>query len=141
MSLILFIKKYFSNRKVFRTQKNTKILSLDQFQKKIKIERFRSGRNNESFSLILISSTKFENFIFPQSDKLNNIAMKLRNIDHMGWFDDRHLGILLPYTRKEGADRLLKRLWTNLEGFHKETLKCQIFTYPDRTNTSQKEDV
>jgi lipopolysaccharide/colanic/teichoic acid biosynthesis glycosyltransferase len=71
-------------------------------------ERQRVDRNQHMLSLLLfnvgkrnIDGVKEQNF----AHILNN---RIRSTDEVGWFDSKHIGVILPYTNAEGAHKLAK---------------------------------
>ena len=92
-------------------------------------ERERANRNKHQFSLIV-----FE-FGLPVTDQtktinlLKKIWKRLRIIDEIGWYGSNRIGIILPYTSKQGAWQLTKCL-SDLNDSSVLISTCTICTYP-----------
>ena len=105
------------------------ILSVADFRQIIEHERERANRNQHQFSLVLIDSETFntDNSITRQIIKI--ITRRVRNVDELGWYDEKRVGIILPYTSTEGAARLIENLFDSLDTEIPIPV-CDIFTYP-----------
>ncbi|MGD8833657.1 MAG: hypothetical protein PVJ84_10725 [Desulfobacteraceae bacterium] len=75
----------------------------DTFHELIKLERDRVHRNDRQFSLLLIRINKKDNAKAPIFKIVQNVSKRVRKIDQLGWYDDNHLGVLLPNTPHTGA--------------------------------------
>jgi len=96
----------------------------------IKKERFRSDRSNYGFSLILFNISLFfdtEENIF---SFLENIIMRIRISDEIGWYNPRNIGLILPDTKLNGAHNLAKQIVSasNSDAFD---IPYNIFVYPN----------
>jgi len=60
---------------------------------------------------------------------LDNIKSTVREIDKIGWYDSRRIGILLPYTTGEGAYKMVEKLGDALK-INKPISGFTIYTYP-----------
>jgi lipopolysaccharide/colanic/teichoic acid biosynthesis glycosyltransferase len=76
-------------------------LCRDEFRRNLEIERARTDRSEKPFSLILLEGRSLgcEDF----SRLMDRLFTRLRMIDQIGWFDERRLGVVLPYTGATGA--------------------------------------
>jgi hypothetical protein len=63
----------------------------------------------------------------------------MRRIDEIGWYRQRQIGIILPYTNFQGAGRFVESL-NNLIGFTMPIVNCTIFTYPDDKRKKDMEE-
>jgi len=99
------------------------IQSREEFHKLLRRERARSDRNEHEFSLLV-----FEPADPPVIEELVRVlARRKRQIDEMGWFDERRVSVLLPYTSPDGANTLAHHVGRML------TVPrpiCTIYTYP-----------
>lgn len=84
------------------------IIDRDNFINLIELERDRVHRTNRQFSLVLISVNGNNNGSVDISDVTKIISKRVRRIDRIGWYDDTHLGVLLPNTNYTGAQVFLK---------------------------------
>lgn len=73
------------------------------FHKLIELERDRVHRNDRQFSLLLIRIKENDN-AKPHITKLvETLSKRVRKTDHIGWYDNIHLGVLLTNTTNAGA--------------------------------------
>ncbi len=141
MSLLFNFRSHLSGSKTFDPRRSAAgILPRDHFRRLIEYERYRSGRNNHEFSLVLIAMDADAKHSARSVARLKKIARQLRQVDEVGWFDDQRIGILLPYTSREGASLLMSRICHDLEAECSETLECHIFSYPDKQVFGVEED-
>lgn len=81
------------------------ILSREYFFKLIELERDRVHRTNRQFSLILIRVNGNNNGSISVTE---TVCKRVRRTDRIGWYDDSHIGVLLPNTTYAGAQVFLK---------------------------------
>lgn len=101
------------------------------FHKLIELERDRVHRNDRQFSLLLIH-IKENDVATPLITKLiQTISKRARKTDHIGWYDDNHLGVLLPNTTNAGAQAFANdiRKGQNNSGI---TAVFETLSYPDK---------
>jgi PleD family two-component response regulator len=113
---------------LFKTKIADGISSVADFRRIIGSERARADRANYHFSLILLD-LKFSN----DNHKTNKILLqkiisRARKIDQLGWYDKQRIGILLPYTSEQGAQKFAENL---CELFEPPTAQCvfKLYTY------------
>jgi hypothetical protein len=82
-----------------RSNRGYEIIDRFSFRRLIEMERYRVHRNNMQFSLVLFNVDAHQG----NHDLLYTIFQKIRRTDQIGWFDDCHIGILLPNTATSGA--------------------------------------
>ncbi len=114
-----------------RTVLPDEIESVERFQKAIERERFRSDRNGFPFSLLTFEVIDGEGQVLVEAEFIKRLTKRVRATDIVGWFDERHLAVLLPETSEEGAQALA----TDIDKRLVQTGKvppCRIYTYPDR---------
>jgi hypothetical protein len=110
------------------------ILDRDNFIKLIQQERDRAHRTHRQFSLVIISVNGNNN---ANVSVTANISKRVRRIDRIGWYDDSHIGVLLPNTTYAGAQVFLKDISKNNE----ETtgnMDTAIMSYPENSSTSSR---
>jgi hypothetical protein len=106
------------------------IYSEKDFVQILERERERANRNNHSFSLVVFDLRFFHPFPSATNKLIKKITFRMRRIDEIGWYRQRQIGIILPYTNFQGAGRFVESL-NNLIGFTMPIVNCTIFTYPD----------
>ena len=75
------------------------ILIREEFHHLIEYERVRSDRDGSAFSLVLFDvSGDLPKRRSRVQGALQNLRAVVRLVDHIGWFEDREIGILLPST-------------------------------------------
>lgn len=128
MSLLLIVQNVLNSARAAGRESAARLLPQHDFRRLILKERDRACRNNTAFSLVLIETGDLGRRSAHPPD-VEAIVRRLRNVDEIGWFDDERLGILLPYTTREGAHQMIERLRGPLKragGIH-----CDIYTFPD----------
>ena len=108
----------------------------EAFQRAIVKERHRSDRSNNQYSLLILSLA-----IQSEEDErigraIAMIRKRIRTIDEIGWYEENQLGIILPFTSMEGADRLADEICgivtAHLESA--ECIACELFSYDSETS-------
>jgi len=105
------------------------IYSTEDFYEVIERERARADRSNQRFSLVVfdvdlpnIANTKHEHVV-------SVLSSRLRISDEIGWFDKRHIGMILPDTLEEGALKLADEVCQEINGKSLTSL-CTVYAYP-----------
>lgn len=99
------------------------------FLRTVERERARSDRNGEPFSILSYEVIDESGQEQATKDFAQFLIGRVRSTDIIGWFDERHLAILMPETTPAGAQALALSV---AEAFADQpTLpSCRIFTYP-----------
>ena len=133
---------FFKRRKAFSSTTDTikkkvvgQICSEAEFTIIIENERARAERNDHCFSLILFDTAA----IGLKPGTIGSFAQKIRNrirqVDQIGWYDNRRIGLILPYTSNVGACQLAAYICSDVEMSYSPSI-CHVNTYPiDRTLT------
>lgn len=107
------------------------VSSPDVFRQLIEKERCRANRNDHRYSLLILQLT-------PEAVNGNGLKLKkaigviqerIRNVDEVGWYAERQLGIILPYTSQDGARKLAEDLCTRLEPWVGGAA-WEVYSYP-----------
>lgn len=104
------------------------IESMQVFHRAIERERNRSDRKGRSFSILsyeVIGSDGQERVV---KDFFDHVFGRVRKTDVVGWFDERHVAILLPETSEDAA-RLVAKDLCDCNGKNGGP-KYRIYTYP-----------
>jgi hypothetical protein len=108
--------------------KNQGICSHTEFTRLVEKERCRVDRNDHHYSLLVfnlnleeVTENQFQKFI-------QKIRQRLRNIDEIGWYAEKKLGIILPYTTKTGAEKLAGEICGMIEPPSGCTA-CEVYSY------------
>ena len=106
------------------------ILVREDFHRLIEYERVRSDRDGSAFSLVLFDvSVDLPSRKGRVKSALERLRTTIRLVDHIGWFEDREIGILLPATDYERAERFVAALEARVSDLG---YTVSIFTYPDK---------
>lgn len=110
------------------------------FLRLIQLERDRVHRNEMYFSLILfkITSNDVEKGYL---DKLIGLLKnRVRRIDLIGWYDDKHLGVLLPETPSSGAQVIIRDIYKVQDG-EGIPLDFETMTYPSSDESIEGREI
>ena len=117
--------------KSFRNSSTDLLAGKEAFQRAIEKERYRSDRSNHKYSLLILSLA-----IKSEEDErigraIDTIRKRIRAIDEIGWYDENQLGIILPFTSMDGADRLADEIGDIITSHLEpdECLACELFSY------------
>ena len=114
-------------------QKTTgKIYFEDEFRSIIERERARSDRTDHQFSLIVLDLGSPDENHHTNHHMLQKIFRRVRTIDEIGWYDQNHIGIILPYTSAQGAQKFAESL-SNSISLPVEECFLNVYTYASDT--------
>ncbi len=127
----------------FKTSRDSSIdlpAGKEAFQRAVEKERYRSDRSNQTYSLLILSLA-IEN----ESDErihqaIATIRERIRTIDEIGWYDENQLGLILPFTAMDGANRLADEICGIIRSHLEpaEFLACELFSYdPEKVPESE----
>jgi GGDEF domain-containing protein len=108
------------------------LLPQDQFQRAIEKERIRSDRGEHEYSLLVLTPNLDEK---KQAARLRKIVLAIRkmirDLDEVGWYDKKQLGIILPYTSREGAEQLAHKICEKITPHVNASggVLCEVFCY------------
>jgi hypothetical protein len=120
----------FKTKRIYKSKSSAnKILSEEAFRFVLDRERERVGRNQHQYSLILLDLGSTNKNSSKISRIVNTVALRVRSVDELGWYDKQRIGIILPYTSMDGACKLAENLCSIFED-ELPKLKFDVFTYP-----------
>ena len=103
-------------------------------------ERSRADRNGNIFSLIIFRMANLPPGISIQRRMLVSLGSRLRDTDEFGWYDDRHLGAIIPYASRQNAQRIAESICRDLSlPSNNETFI--VYTYPESWFSDQRSDL
>lgn len=105
----------------------------EKFHELIELERNRVHRDERQFSLVLISVNRSKNENADLIKLVQKASKRVRRIDQIGWFDNNHLGVLLPNTTLGGAQIIAQEICNSQNG-SKSTIPFETLSYPDNKN-------
>ena len=129
-------------REVFvRGSRLSSIQPREQFRAIVMRERAGADRNQHVFSLLLF------NIGDPEANRVavqylaHVVANRIRMPDEVGWFDDKRIGVLLPYTSADGAWKLAKDICQAIAA-KASPPEYTIYTYPSKwfSNSNEHQD-
>lgn len=96
----------------------------------LRLEKQRAQRSGSALSILMLiqehsNGKDSENISF----LLKAVHSKIRETDIVGYIDQHTLGVLLPYTDKEGAKKFGEKI---MNGFNRRQLSVAGATYPDQ---------
>lgn len=101
----------------------------------IELERERVHRDEKQFSLILISADGNNNRNGSLIELVNEISKRVRRIDRIGWYDNTHIGVLLPNTTYTGAQIVVKDICKNQDSSN-NPISYKTLSYPEKSKSS-----
>ena len=103
--------------------------STDDFWTRLHHERARTNRSGCEFCLVVFDqpNTKSQASLMPSFVEI--LVARVRTIDAIGWFDDRRIGLILPYTSPDAARHLADEMCQKIASvpLHPEWV---VYTYP-----------
>jgi lipopolysaccharide/colanic/teichoic acid biosynthesis glycosyltransferase len=105
------------------------LYSVPQFHAALEREQARAERNRHQVSLVLIRTSDRDHELHGRPCLVDILRGRLRIMDEGGWFDRSRLGVLMPYTSREGARHMVEDLCRLMEGGLSPS-DCEIYTYP-----------
>ena len=128
--------------RLFRSKKDStlEISSEKIFHQKLKIERSRTHRNGHEFSVVIFDLEELQLSKKNVETMIKTIQSRIRDIDHMGWYDKNRIGVILPYTSAKGAKEFSNNIIKSIDDAKKES-KYNLITYPPEKKASgEKKD-
>ena len=104
------------------------IHSEDEFRSIIERERARADRTDHQFSLIILDLGSFDGNHHTTHHMLQKILRRVRRIDEIGWYNQNLVGIILPYTSAQGAQKFAESLCNSFSPPINECL-FNVYTY------------
>ena len=110
------------------------IHSEEEFRSIIERERARADRTDHQFSLIVLDLGSSDENHHTTHHMLQKIFRRVRRIDEIGWYDQNRIGVILPYTSAQGAQKFAESLCNS---FNPPMGECflNVYTY-DSDQTS-----
>jgi lipopolysaccharide/colanic/teichoic acid biosynthesis glycosyltransferase len=103
-------------------------------------ERGRADRNGNRFSLIIFKTANLPPGVAIQRRLQLSLGSRLRDTDEFGWYDDQHLGAIIPYASGQSARRIAEGICRNMSlPSNNETFV--VYTYPENWFVDQRSDL
>lgn len=114
--------------------------SRDAMQLRLEIERARAVRANRNLSLLILG---YERPLDPTGKMIEQLAdrvlQRVRMTDELGWLDGGQLGVILPDTTHDGAQKLADDVCQLCQG-DLPTPDCLIYLHPADETQAAVED-
>lgn len=68
---------------------------------------------------------------------IKTIKSRIRDIDYIGWYSQKKVGVILPYTSAKGAKEFLKNIIQSIDNAQKES-KYNLITYPPENQSTEQ---
>lgn len=127
---------------MLRTKVQNGIYSNKEFHEILERERSRIDRNGHSFSLIIfdVGNTE-ENGAYSKRLVKTLHSRGLRVTDEIGWFDKRHIGVVLHNIGTWGVKNFIDNIRETIDGEYRFP-DCEVYVYPsDDSEDMYSEDV
>jgi lipopolysaccharide/colanic/teichoic acid biosynthesis glycosyltransferase len=112
----------------------------NEFHSLMARERGRADRNGNIFSLIIFKMANLPPGVSVQRRLLVSLGNRLRDIDEFGWYDERHLGAIIPYASRQNGQRIAESICRDLAlPVSDETFV--VYTYPDSWFSDERSDL
>ena len=105
------------------------IHSVERFRSILEYERNRSVRSSQMLSLVVFNVGRSNTKSNGNGHLARALAVRIRSIDEVGWLDNQHIGVLLPYTSTTGARKLAEDACQSIATEVPPPL-CTVYTYP-----------
>jgi PleD family two-component response regulator len=100
----------FNARRLPRKRSYQSILTPEQTQIAIQRESARADRSGGEFALVLIRVKRKDHNVLSTVRLAKTILGRVRATDDVGWYDENHLGVILPDTNATGAWRFADQM-------------------------------
>jgi lipopolysaccharide/colanic/teichoic acid biosynthesis glycosyltransferase len=101
----------------------------DEFSAAIRLEQARLDRNEHAFSLVVFEAGDLRANAEVTQALVRSLSSRIRSTDEIGWFDDCHIGVLLPYTSRDGAQKFVDDI-SRAIGTGASPPQYTIYSYP-----------
>jgi lipopolysaccharide/colanic/teichoic acid biosynthesis glycosyltransferase len=127
---------YYEKRFSKKSRHKQEFLSQEEFHTALNLERLRSDRHEQEFSLVLFEIRRDDN---PKMIRqcISIFHKRMRTLDVIGRFDDDFLGVLLPFADMKGAGKFTIEVEKEFPD-HVSSPPYIIFVYPNHWFDSNK---
>ena len=114
------------------------LLTPEQVHIAIQRESARADRSSGEFALVLIRVKRKDHNALSTVRLAKTILGRVRATDDVGWYDDNHLGVILPDTNAAGAWRFADQICAMASRKLPRPL-CSVYTYPTKWFTDEQD--
>ena len=111
------------------------ICSAQEFHAILDRERARVHRNGHEFSLVVFDLGSVSRDSAHARRLAHVLSRRVRATDEIGWFDERRIGVALPYTNPEGALKVADDICQSISTGDLSPIYT-VYTYPSRSMVS-----
>ena len=105
------------------------IQPMNEFHSLLFEEQERSNRFGSKFSLLIFHTSTGSWKCSNLKRLIDTILKRIRYSDEMGWYKDDQIGVILPSTGKDGAEKLAEDI-TNNTRIRRSGMTPIVFSYP-----------
>lgn len=134
MKLIRWITWLHRSTRCSRVKAFSIIQSKESFRASVIRERQRVDRNQHLFSLLLFTVGKQNSNSAIAQQLAHLLAERIRSTDEAGWFDNKHIGVILPHTGADGAYKLANEICKAFNPKAKVP-EYAVYTYPSNRSS------
>jgi lipopolysaccharide/colanic/teichoic acid biosynthesis glycosyltransferase len=106
-----------------------RLRSPERLDATIRLEQARVDRHRHAFSLVLFDTANLETNGTAVQSLVCSLLDRIRSTDEIGWFDDHCIGVLLPYTPRDGAQKFVDDIHQPVDA---SAPQYTIYTYPSQ---------
>ena len=106
-----------------------RLQSPERLDAAIRLEQARVDRHQHAFSLVLFNTGNLEAKGTAVQSLVHSLLDRIRSTDEIGWFDDHRIGVLLPYTPRDGAQKFVDDIRQSVDA-NALAPEYTIHTYP-----------
>lgn len=121
----------FNARRLPRKRSYQSILTPEQMHIAIERESARADRSGGEFALVLFRVKRKDHNALSTVRLARTVLRRVRATDDVGWYDDSHLGAILPDTNAVGAWRFAEQICSMASRKLPRPL-CTVYTYPTK---------
>jgi len=113
-----------------------------QFKAAIRLEQDRVDRNEHAFSLVVFRLGKLDRNSAAIQSLIRALRYRVRSTDEIGWFDEHDIGVLLPYTSRDGARKFVDDINGNVDSNSPVSSLLQehrIYSYPSHWHSGNSD--
>ena len=112
----------------------------EAFHRILEKERYRSDRSDHIYSLLVVALPPGNRSHAALQRIVGQIRNRIRLVDEVGWYNANCLGIILPYTPREGAEQLAEDICRIISPClnNDACVECEIYCYAPSDATGEK---
>jgi lipopolysaccharide/colanic/teichoic acid biosynthesis glycosyltransferase len=127
----------FNAKRLPRKRSVGSMLTSEQMNIAIQRESARADRNGGEFALVLFRVRNRDRTSLSTMRLAKTVLTRIRNTDDVGWYDEDHLGVLLPDTSATGAWRFADAV-SSLASQRSHRPLCSVYSYPTKWFTDDE---